>query len=92
MSDKNINNISILSKMSVSPEAEASLQKDLQPILGYIEKLDELDVEGVEPFYHPHDLTLRLRADKAADVSGQQALQGSEGYENRLVRVPRIIE
>ena len=92
MSDKKTNNISTLSKMSVSPEAEASLQKDLQQILGYIEKLDELDVEGVDPFYHPHDLTLRLRADKAADVSGPEALQGSEGYENRLVRVPRVIE
>ena len=92
MKNKKASNISLLSKMSASPEAQVGLEKDLLQILDYIEKLDEVDVEGVVPFYHPHDLTLRLRPDQATDVAGPQALKGSEGYENRLVRVPRIIE
>ena len=92
MSDKSISNISRLSKLSVS-EAEAErLQKDLDQILGYIKKLDEIDVSQIEAFYHPHDMTLRLRADRVEKVAGTDALTGSRGYEARFIRVPRIIE
>lgn len=92
LENRNISNISSLSKLKVSAEEWAGLEKDLTQILGYMEKLDEVEVNDVEPFYHPHGLTLRLRADRAAEVAGPQALEGSEGYENRLVHVPRIIE
>ena len=92
MSGKSINNISALSRVEVSDIEGGSLQKDLDQILGYIEKLGEVDVSEVAPFYHPHEMTLRLRPDEAQAVAGVNSLKASKGFENRLVRVPRIIE
>jgi aspartyl-tRNA(Asn)/glutamyl-tRNA(Gln) amidotransferase subunit C len=92
MSEKNIHNISNLSRLNISNAEVANLEKDLQQILRYVERLDELDLLDVEPFYHPHDLTLRLRPDETQKVAGTHAIAGSAGFENRLVRVPRIIE
>lgn len=92
MSEKNIHNISNLSRIHISDTEAKDLEKDLEQILKYVERLDELDLSAVEPFYHPHDLTLRLRSDHTETVAGTHAIAGSAGYENRLVRVPRIIE
>jgi len=92
MPNKNIHNISNLSKLHISDAEAKDLEKDLQGILGYVERLDKLDLLDVEPFYHPHDLTLRLRPDQTEKVAGTHAIAGSAGFENRLVRVPRIIE
>ena len=90
--EKKILSISNLSRLSIPDEAQDGLENDLEGILSYIQKLDEVDVEGVEPFYHPHDLTLRLRPDRTEQVAGPESLEGSAGYSERLVRVPRIIE
>ena len=82
----------MLSRIQIEPEEAEDLKKDLDQMLGYVERLGELELSGVEPFYHPHDLTLRLRPDETEDVAGPRALEGSVGYHNNLVRVPRIIE
>ena len=92
MTDKNINDISALSKIEIQADEAEGLKKDLDQMLGYVKRLEELDLSGVEPFYHPHDLTLRVRPDAMEKVIGPKALQGSEGFHNDLVRVPRIIE
>ena len=92
MSDKNINDISYLSKIEILASEAEGLKKDLDQMLGYVKRLEELDLSGVEPFYHPHDLTLRVRPDSIENVVGPKALHGSEGFHEDLVRVPRIIE
>ena len=70
---KKVLSISNLSRLSIPDEAQDGLENDLEGILSYIQKLDEVDVEGIEPFYHPHDLTLRLRdrTEQVADLNPQ---------------------
>ena len=48
--DETIENVCILAKLSLSDEAKE--KEDMQKMLDYVEKLDELDTDGVEPLSH----------------------------------------
>ena len=50
--DETIENVCILAKLSLSDEAKEQAKEDMQKMLDYVEKLDELDTEGVEPLSH----------------------------------------
>ena len=50
--DETIENECILAKLSLSDEAKEKAKEDMQKMLDYVEKLDELDTEGVEPLSH----------------------------------------
>ena len=50
--DETMENVCILAKLSLSDEAKEQAKQDMQKMLDYVEKLDELDTEGVEPLSH----------------------------------------
>ena len=50
--DETIENVCILAKLSLSHEAMEKAKEDMQKMMDYVEKLDELDTEGVEPLSH----------------------------------------
>ena len=50
--DETIENVCILAKLSLSEEAKKKAKEDMQKMLDYVEKLDELDTKGVEPLSH----------------------------------------
>ena len=47
--DETIENVCILAKLSLNEEAKEKAKEDMQKMLDYVEKLDELDTKGVEP-------------------------------------------
>ena len=50
--DETIENVCILAKLSLIDEAKEKAKEDMQKMLDYVEKLDELDTDGVEPLSH----------------------------------------
>ena len=50
--DETIENVCILAKLSLNEEAKEKAKEDMQKMLDYVEKLDELDTKGVEPLSH----------------------------------------
>ena len=50
--DETIENVCILEKLSLSDETKEKAKEDMQKMLDYVEKLDELDTDGVEPLSH----------------------------------------
>lgn len=50
--DETIENVCILAKLSLGDEAKEKAKEDMQKMLDYVEKLDELDTDGVEPLSH----------------------------------------
>lgn len=44
-----IEDVSILAKLKLDPEEAENARKDMQKMLDYVEKLNELDTDGVEP-------------------------------------------
>ncbi len=66
---------------------------DLSKILAYIEKLNELDISGIEPTSHVLDLVNVLREDKPIpSIASDEALLNAPDRVDDFYRVPRIIE
>ena len=80
-----------LSRLALDDDDKAALKGDLDAILGYVEQLAQVDTEGVEPMTHAVPTALPRRDDVAQAVLGRRAIETSAGYEDGLVRVPRII-
>ena len=82
-----------LARLSLSPEEEQKIGAQLGHILGYIEKLKEVDVSGVEPTAHPFPLANVTRPDEIApSMSNEDALRNAPAQSNGLFIVPRILE
>ncbi len=81
-----------LARLSL-PENEAEkMGEDLARIVRFVEQLQEVDVEGVEPMAHAGDRVLPFREDEVGETLGRECVKSSAGYEDGLIRVPKIIE
>ena len=82
-----------LARLSLSPEEERKIGAQLGNILGYIEKLKEVEVSGVEPTAHAFPLVNVTRADEVRpSMSQEDALRNAPAQANGLFMVPKIVE
>jgi aspartyl-tRNA(Asn)/glutamyl-tRNA(Gln) amidotransferase subunit C len=92
-SDFNIKYVAHLARIALSPEEEKKLSAQLGHILGYIEKLNELDVTHIEPTAHAVPLTNVTRPDATGKcLSQDEALKNAPAKANGLFVVPKIVE
>lgn len=76
------------------PDAEAELLRvGIEKIINYINKLDELDTDGVEPTYQVTGLQNVWRDDEIIDssVSRQQLLALAAEQSDNCVKVPKVL-
>lgn len=82
-----------LARLSLSNEEEQKLAAQLGNILGYIEKLKEADVSGVEPTAHAFPLINVTRLDEIRpSMTNEEALRNAPANANGLFIVPKIVE
>ncbi len=82
-----------LARLGLSPAEEEKLGAQLGNILGYIEKLNELDVTNVEATSHAVPLVNVMRPDVARpSISNEDALRNAPAKANGLFLVPKIVE
>ena len=82
-----------LARLSLSPEEEQKIGAQFGNILGYIEKLKEVDVTGVEPTAHAFPLVNVTRPDELRpSISHEEALRNAPAQANGLFIVPKIVE
>jgi aspartyl-tRNA(Asn)/glutamyl-tRNA(Gln) amidotransferase subunit C len=82
-----------LARISLSTEEEQKLGTQLGNILGYIEKLNEVDVSGVEPTAHAFPLVNVTRPDEVQPcLPHEEALRNAPAQANGLFMVPKIVE
>ena len=82
-----------LARIELTPEEERRLAPQLSEVLKYIEKLNELDVSGVEPTAHATPLSNVMREDEPRDsLSQEDALRNAPKIANGLFVVPKIVE
>lgn len=85
--------IARLARIRVPEEDLDVLAGELSAILGWIEKLDEVDVAGVEPMAGAGGAAAPARADKAAEGAGAERILANapEAAEGHFV-VPKAVE
>ena len=82
-----------LARLHLTPDEEKKLGAQLDGILGYIEKLKELDVAGVEPIAHAVPMVNVTRADEIRpSLPHDDALRNAPAQANGLFIVPKIVE
>jgi aspartyl-tRNA(Asn)/glutamyl-tRNA(Gln) amidotransferase subunit C len=82
-----------LARLSLLAEEEQKIGAQLGHILGYTEKLKEVDVSGVEPTAHAFPLVNITRPDEVRpSLSNEDALRNAPSTANGLLIVPKIVE
>ncbi len=92
--DTLISRLAQLAKLDLGPEARQNLQLDLEKILGMVEKLNELDLEGVEPMRYVSEAELVLRPDEVKhQLERVVAMRNApdQDPEGQFFRVPKVI-
>ncbi|MCE2827837.1 MAG: Asp-tRNA(Asn)/Glu-tRNA(Gln) amidotransferase subunit GatC [Verrucomicrobium sp.] len=93
MSDFDIHYVANLARVALTPDEEQRLGGQLQNILGYIEKLKEVDVSGVEPTAHAFPVVNVLRQDVVTgSLPHDEALRNAPAKAGGLFVVPKVVE
>jgi aspartyl-tRNA(Asn)/glutamyl-tRNA(Gln) amidotransferase subunit C len=88
-----VKRVAHLARISVSDGEAEELRGELNAILGFVEQLNEVDVEGVEPMTSVQPMPMKKRADRvteggiAADVLANAPVS-ADGY----FLVPKVVE
>ena len=90
---KTIKHISKLSRISVDDKKADKLAGDLNSIFDFIEKLNELNTDKVEPLTSVAETTLKLRVDEVNSGNiREQVLKNSPDENEDFFVVPRVVE
>ena len=93
ISDETIEYVGILAKLELSPEEKEEAKTDMGRMLDYIDKLNELDTQGVEPMSHVFPVHNVFREDVVTNGDGSaDCLAGAPGKKDGAFKVPRTVE
>ena len=88
-----VQRVAVLARLRLSDEAEIQLTAQLDNILSYMEKLNQVDTSDVVPFSHATDGANAIREDKATNRPDTDALlANAPDQDGTFFKVPKIIE
>ena len=88
-----VRKVAHLARIALSEDEVAPLAGELSSILGWVEQLQEVDVDGVEPMTSVTPMALPMRADVVTD-GGKQAdvLANAPDHREGFFAVPKVVE
>ncbi|KAB1063753.1 Asp-tRNA(Asn)/Glu-tRNA(Gln) amidotransferase subunit GatC [Salibacter halophilus] len=93
VNDELVDKIAALAKLEFKGEEKEAIKGDMQRILNFIDKLGEVDTEGVEPLVYMTDETLKLRADEVdQEISQDEALRNAPDKDSDYFKVPKVLK
>ena len=88
-----VEHVARLARLALSEEEKEQMRSQLDRILGYIEKLSQLDTSAVEPTSHVIPMTNVFRDDALVpSLPREEALGNAPDRREGFFQVPRIIE
>ncbi len=88
-----VRRIAMLARIRVDEAQLAQLQAELNGILGWIEQLNEVDVEGVEPLTGAAGMALKMRDDIVTDGGyAEKVLANAPERIGDFYAVPKVVE
>lgn len=90
---KDVAYVADLARLSLTDAETEQMAKDMTKILGYMETLNQVDTNHVEPLEHVTELTAPFRKDIALEpLSHELALKNAPDADTDYFRVPKVIE
>ena len=91
--DATIEYVGILAKLELSREEREAAKRDMSRMLDYVDKLNELDTEGVEPMSHLFPVHNVFREDEVINAdSREQILANAPEQKDGAFKAPRTLE
>lgn len=91
--DALIDKLSRLAMLQFSDEERQEIKSDLEKMIGFVDKLKELDTTGVKPLLHMSNNTDILRDDVPGNmVSREEALKNAPLHDDEYFKVPKVIK
>ena len=88
-----VKRVAKLARIAVTEEEAATMEGELNTILGFVEQLDEVDVSGVEPMTSVTPMEMKKRVDQVTD--GEKAadiVANAPATEDNFFLVPKVVE
>ena len=93
VNDELVENLANLARLSFSEVEKVAIQSDLQKMIRFVEKLNELDTTGVEPLLHMSNITDHYREDEMrGSISRELGLKNAPETDGTYFKVPQVIK
>ena len=88
-----VRRIARLARIAVSEDDVPHLKGELNAILSFVEQLNEVDVDGIEPMTSVTPMTMKKRQDAVTDGGYPDAIvKNAPATEDRFFLVPKVVE
>jgi aspartyl-tRNA(Asn)/glutamyl-tRNA(Gln) amidotransferase subunit C len=93
VNDEMIDKLAHLARLKFNEEERQGIKTDLQRMITFVEKLNELDLDKVEPLLHMSQETNVLREDEIkGSISRKEALKNAPVHDEQFFKVPKVIK
>ncbi len=88
-----VKRVAALSRIAITDERAEEMRSELNAILGFVEQLNEVDVEGVEPMTSVVHMDAPLRADEVTDGDkAEDIVANAPVSDDHFFMVPKVVE
>jgi aspartyl-tRNA(Asn)/glutamyl-tRNA(Gln) amidotransferase subunit C len=88
-----IDHIAHLARLEFQGEDKVSIQKDMERMIEFVDKLSEIDTENVEPLIFMSEEVNRLREDEPkVTVTHEEALRNAPKKDSDYFRIPKVLD
>jgi len=85
--------LSILSRMNIDESEINDVEDKLSKIIDFVDQLQAVSTENIEPMAHPLNQSQRLRTDKVTEINDRENVQkNAQEIEKGMYIVPKVIE
>lgn len=93
VNDAMVEKLAHLARLRFSDAEKDEIKHDLQRMIAFADKLNELDLDGVEPLLHMSDEVNVLREDEVkGSISRSEALKNAPLHDDEFFKVPKVIK
>ena len=93
VTDKLVEKVAHLARLKFDDPEKETIKKDLQRMIEFADKLNELNLENIEPLLHMSEETNVLREDEIkGSISREEALKNAPEHDEKFFKVPKVIK
>ncbi|MGB0176025.1 MAG: Asp-tRNA(Asn)/Glu-tRNA(Gln) amidotransferase subunit GatC [Owenweeksia sp.] len=90
---KEVEKLAHLARLEFTEAEKESMVQDMDKILGFVEKINELDLDGVKPLVYMNEEENTLRKDEVVEqVTKEEALKNAPDRDTDYFRVPKVVK
>lgn len=92
VTEKIIDELAKLARLQFDSEKKTSIKKDMEKMLSFVEKINEVNTDGVEPLIHMSAEINRVREDVSkVTVTKEEALKNAPQKDSDFFKIPKVL-